>query len=69
MIGLGIGALRIFVALEPQDMRKSFQGLSELAMEHLDEKLSREAFPTVSVFTFVTPLIQSSHGCSVSSVP
>lgn len=43
MIGLGIGALKIFVALEPQDMRKSFQGLSELAMEHLDEQLSREA--------------------------
>lgn len=30
---------------------------------------SFEAFPTVSVFTWVTPLIQSRHGCSVSSVP
>lgn len=43
MIGLGAGALKIFVALEPQDMRKSFQGLSELAMEHLGEELTREA--------------------------
>ena len=43
MIGLGAGALKIFVALEPQDMRKSFQGLSELALEHLGEQLSREA--------------------------
>ena len=43
MIGLGAGAVKIFVALEGQDMRKSFQGLSELALEHLDEQLSREA--------------------------
>lgn len=43
MIGLGSGALKVFLALQPQDMRKSFQGLSELAMEHLDEKLTREA--------------------------
>jgi len=43
VIGLGAGALRIFVALEPQDMRKSFQGLSELALEHLGEQLSSEA--------------------------
>ena len=42
MIGLGSAALKIFVALEPQDMRKSFQGLSELAMDYLDEKLCRE---------------------------
>ena len=42
MIGLGAGALKIFVALEPQDMRKSFQGLSELALEHLGEQLTRE---------------------------
>ena len=43
MIGLGTASLKIFVALEPQDMRKSFQGLTELALEHLNEKLSREA--------------------------
>lgn len=43
MIGLGTGALKIFVALEPQDMRKSFQGLSELALGHLGEQLVREA--------------------------
>lgn len=43
MIGLGAAALRIYVALEPQDMRKSFQGLSELAEGHLDEKLRKEA--------------------------
>ena len=43
MIGLGAGALKIYVALEPQDMRKSFQGLSELALNHLGEQLCREA--------------------------
>jgi len=43
MIGLGIASLKIFVALEPQDLRKSFQGLSELALGHLEEQLSREA--------------------------
>jgi len=43
MIGLGTAALKIYVALEPQDMRKSFQGLSELAHGHLQEKLVREA--------------------------
>jgi hypothetical protein len=34
MIGLGTGALKIFVALEAQDLRKSFQGLTELALQH-----------------------------------
>ncbi len=43
MIGLGAGALKVFVALEPQDMRKGFQGLSELAVGHLGEELSRDA--------------------------
>ena len=43
MIGLGSAAMKIYVALEPQDMRKSFQGLSELAEGHLEEKLRREA--------------------------
>lgn len=31
MIGLGSSALKIFVALEPCDMRKSFNGLYEAA--------------------------------------
>jgi transposase len=43
MIGLGSSALKVFIALQPQDMRKSFQGLSELAMTHLEERLTREA--------------------------
>ena len=43
MIGVGSAALKIYVALEPQDMRKSFQGLSELAEGHLGEKLCKEA--------------------------
>jgi len=43
MIGLGTAALKIYVALEPQDMRKSFQGLSEIALVHLGEKLERDA--------------------------
>jgi transposase len=43
MIGLGTGALKIYVALEPQDMRKSFNGLSELALVHLGGRLDRDA--------------------------
>lgn len=30
------GALKVFVALEPQDMRKSFNGLAALVGDHLD---------------------------------
>lgn len=40
---MGAAAMKIYVALEPQDMRKSFQGLSELAEGHLEEKLRKEA--------------------------
>ena len=43
MIGLGTSALKIFVALEAQDLRKSFKGLTELALQHLADNLSREA--------------------------
>jgi len=43
MIGLGAASLKIYVALEPQDMRKSFQGLSELALVHLGGRLERDA--------------------------
>ena len=43
MIGIGTSALKIFVALEAQDLRKSFQGLTELALQHLSDNLSREA--------------------------
>jgi len=30
------GALKVYVALEPQDMRKSFNGLSAVVEHHLD---------------------------------
>ena len=43
MIGLGTASLKIYVALEPQDMRKSFNGLSELALVHLGGRLDRDA--------------------------
>ena len=43
MIGLGTASMKIYVALEPQDMRKSFQGLSELALVYLGGKLDRDA--------------------------
>lgn len=49
MIGLGKAALKIFVALEPCDMRKSFNGLFDAAGRHLnDGKLS-----TDMLFVFV----------------
>ena len=37
MIGLGKAALKIFVALEPCDMRKSFNGLFDAAVRHLND--------------------------------
>jgi len=43
MINLGSASLKIYVALEPQDMRKSFNGLSELALVHLGGRLERDA--------------------------
>lgn len=43
MIGLGNGALKIFVGLEPCDMRKSFNGLYEAATAHLGhQRLTRD---------------------------
>jgi transposase len=37
MIGLGKAALKIFVAREPWDMRKSFNGLFDAAVRHLND--------------------------------
>lgn len=48
MINLTNASLKIYLALQPCDMRKSFQGLSELATEHLGQELVREA-----LFVFV----------------
>ena len=49
MIGLGSSALQILVALEPCDMRKSFNGLFDLACNHLaNNQLNRDV---VFVFT------------------
>lgn len=38
MIGLGTAALKIFLALEPADMRRSFNGLYDIAANHLAER-------------------------------
>ncbi|MCB1133024.1 MAG: IS66 family insertion sequence element accessory protein TnpB [Verrucomicrobiae bacterium] len=43
MIGLGAGALKIYVALDPCDMRKSFNGLSELAARHHGSNPGRDS--------------------------
>lgn len=48
MINLTNASLKIYLALQPCDMRKSFQGLSELANGHLGESLVRQA-----LFAFV----------------
>ena len=43
MIGLGYGSLKIYVALEPCDMRKSFNGLYDIVCQQFDNsRLSRE---------------------------
>jgi transposase len=48
MIGLTNSSLKIFIALEPCDMRKSFNGLYDITTGHLSGELTREA---VYVFT------------------
>jgi len=48
VINLTNASLKIYLALRPCDMRKSFQGLGELAVEHLGQELVREA-----LFAFV----------------
>ena len=49
MIGLGQAALKIYVALEPCDMRKSFHGLFDLAVQHLED--NRLGCDVLFVFT------------------
>lgn len=48
MLSLANGALKVFLALEPCDMRKSFNGLHALAADHLRLAPSRD---TLFVFT------------------
>ena len=43
MISAFNNALKIYLALDPCDMRKSFNGLADIALQQLDEKLVREA--------------------------
>lgn len=43
MLNLGSAALKIFLALEPCDMRKSFNGLFELAQRHHDSTPGRDS--------------------------
>lgn len=49
MIGLTNSSLSIFVSLEPCDMRKSFNGLFEIASNHLGNQ--RLAAGAIFVFT------------------
>ena len=48
MIGLGSSALRIYLAVEPCDMRMGFNGLATAATEQLAQALSPDA-----VFVFI----------------
>ena len=48
MINLTNASLKIYLALKPCDMRKGFQGLSEIATEHLGQELAQQA-----LFAFV----------------
>lgn len=43
MIGLGLSALKVYLAVEPCDMRKGFNGLATAAVEHLAQPLARDA--------------------------
>ncbi len=48
MINLTNASLKIYLALQPCDMRKSFNGLTEIVTEHLGQELVKEA-----IFAFV----------------
>jgi transposase len=48
MLNLGSAALKVFLALEPCDMRKSFNGLYQLASEHHHSNPGRD-----SLFVFI----------------
>ena len=48
MIGLGSSALKIYLAVEPCDMRMGFNGLATAATEKLSQTLSPDA-----VFVFI----------------
>jgi transposase len=43
MINLTNASLKIYLALQPTDMRKSFNGLAEIATEHLGQELVKGA--------------------------
>lgn len=43
MLNLGSAALKVFLALEPCDMRKSFNGLQELAGRHHQSNPGRDS--------------------------
>lgn len=43
MLSLANGALKVFVALEPCDMRKSFNGLHAIASDQLRQAPTRDA--------------------------
>ena len=43
MLNLGSAALKVFLALEPCDMRKSFNGLHELASRHHESSPGRDS--------------------------
>jgi transposase len=43
MIGLGMSALKVYLAVEPCDMRKGFNGLATATVEHLNQPLATDA--------------------------
>jgi transposase len=43
VIGLGMAALKVYLAVEPCDMRKGFNGLTIVAVEHLGQSLAHDA--------------------------
>ena len=43
MLNLGSAAIKVFLALEPCDMRKSFNGLFELAQRHQNSTPGRDS--------------------------
>ena len=48
MIALASASLKVYLALDPCDLRRSFQGLTEIAVGHLGGQLTCEANPRSS---------------------
>ena len=64
MLNLTANALKVFLALDPCDMRKSFNGLQQLAADQLGSAPSRDA-----LFVFTNIIQRDRQNTPIFSYP